>query len=435
MAHVELPKEELEPILEAIKEAFEPLTKAMPLIAKIPQEIKRISDNIAKDLESGVPQRTANAVEKIADNPELVGPPNPEIAGPPKPDNLVDPMEKLNAQLQLLLDNGIPAKIDEDNKIVKLTEKEIKETQKTFIENKKEQELIKEQIETVKKSDMTAEEMADKLQVLTENLQKNTQETQELETTLGDKTPQQVQPGQSDESGFVAPTFVSEPFEVGRETLMAGPNAIMQLKDSFTDNISKPLKSLLKANKKHHDTMEDYAENDKENSIAEKAKTLLMVGGIVALAKMFTSFLDEDEETETVSTFDKNQQAAYNEARDSGDVPEVAEVKAEQDATKKFRGGFLDIPGILGMRDEETDIMNPDVYSKRIDDAKRRNAEKNLREGNIGKLFLEQQSKNAPITINKIDTNNIDNSQRGAGGGSKGRPDTPKLSGAGYTIA
>ena len=30
MAHVELPKEELQPLLESIQEAFEPLTKAMP---------------------------------------------------------------------------------------------------------------------------------------------------------------------------------------------------------------------------------------------------------------------------------------------------------------------------------------------------------------------------------------------------------------------
>ena len=38
MAHVELPQEELDPIVEAIQEAFKPLQKAMPLIMKIPEE-------------------------------------------------------------------------------------------------------------------------------------------------------------------------------------------------------------------------------------------------------------------------------------------------------------------------------------------------------------------------------------------------------------
>ena len=63
MAHVELPQEELQPLLQSIQEAFEPLTKAMPLIMKIPEEIKRVADNISEDLGSGIPEKIDNAVE------------------------------------------------------------------------------------------------------------------------------------------------------------------------------------------------------------------------------------------------------------------------------------------------------------------------------------------------------------------------------------
>ena len=65
MAHVELPDEELKPLLKSIQEAFLPLQKAMPLIMKIPEEISRVADNISQDLSSGVPGKVDGAVEKI----------------------------------------------------------------------------------------------------------------------------------------------------------------------------------------------------------------------------------------------------------------------------------------------------------------------------------------------------------------------------------
>ena len=281
-------EEDIKPLLIAFRKIFEPMVKSIKSIAKIPEEIERITKKISKDIESGVPERTANAVEKIADNPELVGPPTPE-------ENEKKVLETLNAQLQLLLEQGIPAKIDEDLlKVVKLTEKEIKEKQKEFIQLEKNEKTIKEQIETVKKSDMTAEEMADKLQVLTENLQKNTQETQELETTLGNKTPQ---PKSEEQGGFQTPSIISEGFEAGRETFMAPVNVITELKDTFKNNIGLPLLSLILQGKKHHKESMEYAETGEK---ADKISILKFVAIAAAIAFILDGlkkwvFGDEDE--------------------------------------------------------------------------------------------------------------------------------------------
>jgi len=65
MAHAEIPKEELKPLIDSMKKVFEPLIKAMPTLALIPQEISRISDNLEEDMMSGVPERLESVHERI----------------------------------------------------------------------------------------------------------------------------------------------------------------------------------------------------------------------------------------------------------------------------------------------------------------------------------------------------------------------------------
>ena len=65
MAHAEIPKEELKPLIDSMKKVFEPLIKAMPTLALIPKEISRISDNLEQDMMSGVPERLESVAEKF----------------------------------------------------------------------------------------------------------------------------------------------------------------------------------------------------------------------------------------------------------------------------------------------------------------------------------------------------------------------------------
>ena len=65
MAHAEIPKEELKPLIDSMKKVFEPLIKAMPTLALIPKEISRISDNLEEDMMSGVPERLEKVHEKV----------------------------------------------------------------------------------------------------------------------------------------------------------------------------------------------------------------------------------------------------------------------------------------------------------------------------------------------------------------------------------
>ena len=58
-------EEDIKPLLIAFRKIFEPITKSMEKIALIPTEIKRIADNISKDVESGVPERVVDGVEKL----------------------------------------------------------------------------------------------------------------------------------------------------------------------------------------------------------------------------------------------------------------------------------------------------------------------------------------------------------------------------------
>ena len=354
MAHVELPEEELQPLLQAIQEAFEPLTKAMPLIVKIPEEIKRVADNISDDLGSGIPEKIDNAVEKITQD-EAEEQLKKELSEAER-----EALEKLTEELQLLRENGIPAEIKE-GKVTKLTEEQIKQTQKEFIQNVKEEKLIKQQIETVKKSDMTDEEQIKQLKTLTEKLKENTESRSEIKDKLTeDKVPT---PKQVDSDDRALPAFIEEPLAIGKETLMAGPNAIMDLKDSFENNISGPIKSLLKANKKHHDIMEDYGETGEKADKLTIIKFLAIAAGVAAIVAGLSWMFKSGEKRKTPTEKAKEaEEKAYKEARKSGKSKEEALVlaqKAKQEATaygreRRARGGGIQDKDVEGLIRQQT---------------------------------------------------------------------------------
>ena len=66
MAHVELPEEELQPLIQSMKRVFEPLIKAIPTLALIPTELERIGDKLDQDMMSGIPERMESVAEKFS---------------------------------------------------------------------------------------------------------------------------------------------------------------------------------------------------------------------------------------------------------------------------------------------------------------------------------------------------------------------------------
>lgn len=405
MAHVELPEEELKPLKRTLKEElkvkfdkeedikplviafrkiFEPIAKSLKSIEKIPEEIKRVTEKISNDLDSGMPERTVNAVEKIAENSEIVN--------SPAPDDLADSMEKLNEQLYLLIENGIPAKIDDDNKLVKLTEKEIIEKQKTFVENRKQEKVIKEQMETIKKSDMTAEDSARELGRLNEALNENTRETDELQTTLGERfTPQERD---NFDEGFKGDgSILSQMGEAGMSVFGAPVQAFDELKNSFMDNFGKLLQLnilSLKMNKDHYAKVESFGETgERADKISIAKFTFLAATAALILGKLVNFFDNEEDdpmdEYRRLTTGGENpKQETYQDVRErvkknnpdmsyeeidfnirqANNISRTSEERIKGEGQNSARDSFSNLYGITGIDNEVFDSMVGDKIQK-----------------------------------------------------------------------
>ena len=311
MAHVELPEEELQPLIESIKDNFKPLTKAMPLIAKIPEELKRIADVISKDVESGVPEKIAEGVDKLTkDEAE-----EQLRAGLSEKAN--KHLEKQTELLEVLLDRGIPAKLDENDKVVKLTEKEIVETQKTFIQEKEKQVMIEKQLRAVEKSNMSDEKMAEEIKKLNEKMKKSREREDSMQRTLGGRTPVP----KSDGMGFEAQGTLGEMFETGKETFMAPVTAIQQLNASLNNNLIAPFKNFFKKTVKHQKQMEEYGETG-ERSDKISIATALAVGGAIAMVadtmtKLFAKTPAKQEAQDVTNTMISELQSRIDQLEES----------------------------------------------------------------------------------------------------------------------
>ena len=279
-------EEDIKPLLIAFRKIFEPITKSMQSIAKIPEEIKRIADNISKDIESGVPKRVAKGAGKLTTS---------EIAQKVKDafqaqmsEDEIKSLERHEAMLKVLQDQRIPSKLDENNQAVKLTEKEILESRKEFITEKKEQLKIEKKIESASKEEgLDAEQQATKIQELQEKLEKSTEKTSQLETMLGSRTPQEIQ--QQERPGFVKPAFIEEMKSASNEAGIGQLSMVMeQLKGSFMNNIGTPLMSLINMTRKHNEVMEDYGETGERVNKMSLAKSLLIAAGIATIIAGFT---------------------------------------------------------------------------------------------------------------------------------------------------
>ena len=144
MAHVEIPEEELQPLIQSMKRVFEPLVKALPTLALIPNEISRLSDKLDQDMMSGVPERMESVVERFTmdfgakmlaiENKKMKSQINRE-----KQRELKDKLlEKRESRLLALREKGLAVEI-KNNRVQFISEKDL---QKKQAENIKTQKVI-----------------------------------------------------------------------------------------------------------------------------------------------------------------------------------------------------------------------------------------------------------------------------------------------------
>ena len=276
MAHVELPQEELQPLLQSIQEAFEPLTKAMPLIMKIPEEIKRVADNISEDLGSGIPEKIDNAVEKITQD-EAEDLLKKELSEAEQ-----EALQKLTEELQLLRENGIPAEIKE-GKVTRLTEEQIKETQKQYIQSIENEKVIQRQIEETKKSNLSDDELIKTIKTLNEKLEKNNKSREKHEDKLAGRLPEMTRGRDGESRG---PRVFTEMKDAGAEVFGAPIMAFTELKNSFTENFG----ALIDMNRRHYDKMEDYGKTGERADNISIAKFLALTLIATAILAKITDY-------------------------------------------------------------------------------------------------------------------------------------------------
>ena len=128
MAHVELPQEELQPLIMSMKRVFAPFVEAIPAIVKIPQEMERLTETIKQDVKSGQPDRFVSGSKKSKDSVDMIqmmkdfNERNSE-EGKKRQKELEDleriaqERQKAEADLEKVLQTGTPAEITETNEV------------------------------------------------------------------------------------------------------------------------------------------------------------------------------------------------------------------------------------------------------------------------------------------------------------------------------
>ena len=395
MAHVELPQEELDPIVEAIQEAFKPLTQAMPLIAKIPEEIKRLADNMSEDLSSGIPEKIDETVEKLTqDEAEMQLREALSEAEQEALQELVD-------QLKLLRENGIPAEI-KDGKVVKLTEEEIKITQQSYITSVKTLENLEKQKEEIVKSNLSADESAEVLKNIQDLMDETNKTLEDSKVLLADNLPEV--PSAGPDEGPRRPRIFGEMKSAGADVIGAPMMAFEELKNSFVENVGGPIMDLIGVTKKQHEEAMGYAETGEKADKISILKFIVIATALASILNFIGNMFGGGETMEEKK--EREKQTAIEDAKARGDDDLTAEMRGEQAEAKVIREGFFDLPGILGLRDSKTDITTEEGFQNRLDAKKKQiaDAETQTALSEYGQQFSQGQS--IVNIINQQNTNN-----------------------------
>ena len=276
MAHVELPEEELEPLILSMNRVFAPFMDAIPSIIRIPDEIERLSKTIIDDVDSGQPDRLDTSSEKLVD-PMIQGLRNffdkQNADRQAELDKIAAEREAAIAEVQKLQELGVPAEVTKQNTVNILNEKEIIERQKEFIKEQKEVSFLESQIADEKSKGDGAD--SERLLMLKEALDRQNQLVEEQGKILGDRLPRQKVPEAITKRDFI-PGPLMEAYD--NIASSAGDSA------KAIGSIFQPLVGLKKLFTEKEEYEEEEQEGKKKRDKGNALATLLATVKILAFA-------------------------------------------------------------------------------------------------------------------------------------------------------
>jgi ubiquitin len=239
MAHAVIPEEELKPIVDSMKKVFSPIFKIGPAVIKIPQELKRIGDNLREDVSSGIPERFERACDKLEDmNEKFVMDFGGKVLSQVK-----ESRDIANQQVERLLKEGIPAVVTETNEVRILNEKEVLTEQVKLLKTQDRIEQLQIEREKLSKQAMQGEEGSqEKLLKVLDKIEKY----QQIEQQRIEKLPQQMIPrkGEGEDGEDYMPGPVGEFFGSIKDTLTAPIMAFQELGTTVKE-FAKPFSGLV----------------------------------------------------------------------------------------------------------------------------------------------------------------------------------------------
>lgn len=299
---------DVKPLADSLRKVFGPLIKAMPKLALIPKEIKRIGDKLDQDIMSGVPERVENVVEKFSMN---FGAKMLDIIEDGEAKRLkIEKAAALERQqreeeLSVLRSRGATAEIQE-NRVVQLNSLQIQEKQKENL--KTQREIIQQEKEVIKLEDMgpgATDELVEAIKKLNQLQEKQQEQSEVLGRNRVDVEDTKMV---NKVSGALEGTVLEEPFNAIRETITG-------LSDTFM-GFAKPFVSLGKFAKKRIGISKE--QNDLSNKnvglMGKMNKAMLLtigryaligvaiVGVLLAFAKLaeyLSSFFGRDSDAES----------------------------------------------------------------------------------------------------------------------------------------
>tara|TARA_E500000081_G_C6102436_1_gene338311 strand:- start:84 stop:1412 length:1329 start_codon:yes stop_codon:yes gene_type:complete len=414
MAQLELPIEELQPLVMSMKRVFAPFMDAIPSIIRIPDEIERLSKTITDDVDSGQADRLDTASEKLVD-PMIKGLKDfyakqdadreTELA------KIAAERESAIAEVQKLQDLGVPAEVTKQNTVNILNEKEIIEKQKEFIKEQKEVSFLESEIadEKSKGDDVDSE----RLLMLKDALDKQNELVQEQGKVLGDRLPRQKVPETVGARDFI-PGPLMEAYDNIAETARESAGAI--------GSIFQPLVGLKKLftqkEEYEEDALADKEAQDNKLGLSIVLTTFKFIALTVALGLFlktvydlakkfgFISGLPEEQKRKSLGMFTEESDDAYKERLMTEEGLSAVEAgKIVRENTNEFDNPIDRLLKDSRYKDEETEIImdkNTDFMNKRRNEMTR-DRDKFLEQPTVN----DSQSENEK---NNIAIGNVDNS-------------------------
>jgi hypothetical protein len=230
---------DVKPLALSLKKVFAPLFKVVPSLVKIPKEIKRLTDNLKKDMDSGMPERNDNANERLMSMTEILT------------DHFLKAIQenqaRAQAQLEDLKSTGAPAKVVQTGaqtfEARVLNEMEILKEQNKLKKQTKLRVKTEEKIAILKEKSYKGEEGAQKqLNKEITRLKRITDKEQQTAEGLGDKA---HQPGPSGGGESNVPLPLQE-FGENLKAFFTAPLEAFQQLGSTVKSFLKPFKGLVK---------------------------------------------------------------------------------------------------------------------------------------------------------------------------------------------